>query len=101
GEKMLDVYKRMQNAILKIVQENRGKTIVISSHGCAIRNYLCFAMFGTIEKIYDVPWQENTAISKIEFDDLIPKVIYAGRCTHLSDDQKTIFNQNWQKKQKM
>ena len=43
GESMQQVFERMKNSILSIVNDNLHKTIAVISHGCAIRNFLCYA----------------------------------------------------------
>ena len=66
---MRHVYERMKRAVLEIAEKNQGKQICITSHGCAIRNFLCWAMGKPIEKINEVDWCDNTAVSIIDFDD--------------------------------
>ena len=40
GETMIEVYERVSEAIMRIVREHRGETIVIASHGTAIQTFL-------------------------------------------------------------
>ena len=40
GESCRDVYNRMVKTISEIVEQNRGRTIVIVSHGFALQNYI-------------------------------------------------------------
>ena len=98
GESMKNVYERMKKAITAIVSENKGKTVAVVSHGCAIRNYLCYANKMPHEKICTLEWADNTAISKIEFDDdLEPTVIFQNDSSHLSDEDATIRFETWWK----
>lgn len=69
GEKMRELYDRIWNAFAEIVRENSGKTIVVSSHGVAVRNLICRITKGSVEKLNEVAWSENTAVSKFVFDD--------------------------------
>lgn len=99
GESMRQVYDRMSGAILKIVSENVGKRIVVTSHGCSIRNFLCFAKGWGFEKLDDVDWCDNTAISVIEFDeDLRPNIVIENDAGHLNDDIATFAQQSWWKR---
>ena len=96
GEPMRHVYARMQRAVLEIVKENLEKTICITSHGCAIRNFLCWAMGKPIEEINDVDWCDNTAVSLIEFDTALnPTVVLANDASHLTQETSTLAKQGW------
>ena len=74
-EGMEETANRMYNYILKIVKENEGKTILISSHGVAIEAFL--------RKIENIKFryerekfcQYNVAINELEFEDNEFKII--------------------------
>ena len=98
GEPMRHVYERMKCAVLEIVEKNQGKQICITSHGCAIRNFLCWAMGKPIEQINEVDWCDNTAVSIIDFDDAFePTVVLANDASHLSGETSTFSKQTWWK----
>lgn len=98
GESMREVYSRMWEGITDIVNKNRGKTICITSHGCAIRNFLCCALHKSIEEINDVGWCDNTAISVIDFDDnLNSNVVKMNDASHLTSDVSIFAHQTWWK----
>ncbi|MGN0553956.1 MAG: histidine phosphatase family protein [Oscillospiraceae bacterium] len=98
GESMTEVYERMKTAIADIVRENQGKTIVVVSHGCALRNYLAFAEFGTADRLGDVGWSDNTAVSLIEYDDsFTPKIIFKNDSSHLPPEASTLAFSRWSK----
>lgn len=98
GESMKEVYDRMKNAITSIVAENKGKTIAVVSHGCSIRNFLCFANRMPLKEINKIEWCDNTAISKIEFnDDLEPTVVYQNDSSHLMNSDESLQSQAWWK----
>ena len=98
GEPMRQVYDRMSRALLGIVQENLGKSICITSHGCAIRNLLCWAMGKPIELLNTVDWCDNTALSMLEFDEnLHPRVVTANDGSHLDPEISTFSKQSWWK----
>lgn len=100
GEAMVSVYERIYNAVLDIVHENRGKTIAIVSHGCAIRNLMCRVKGLPIEQLNDIEWCDNTAVSVIDFDDNdVPTLVVEGDSSHLSDELSTLNRQSWWKKE--
>ena len=99
GETMAEVYQRITAAVLEIVRENPGKTVAVVSHGCAIRNFLTFAKGLPVEGIAQTGWCDNTAVSKIEFDEkLSPKLVYENETGHLAEETKTFARQLWWKK---
>ncbi len=96
GETMRTVYSRMWEAVTDIVRDNEGKTVCVTSHGCAIRSFLCHALNKPIEKINDVDWCDNTAISTIDFDtDLQSKVIAINDASHLTPEISIFSQQTW------
>lgn len=98
GESMVEVYNRIGETVDRLVRENEGKTIVLVSHGCAIRNYLCRANGWEIEKLRDVMWSENTAVSLIEYDETFtPSVIFQNDVTHLEPGLCLMAAQSWWK----
>lgn len=98
GENMTQVYERMKAAVDDIVKKNIGKTIVVVSHGCALRNYLSFAEFGSPDRLGDVGWSDNTAVSLIEYDDESkPKIIFKNDSSHLPPDASTLAFSRWSK----
>lgn len=98
GETMREVYERIWNAVLLIVKKNPNKTILITSHGCAIRNFICHAMGLPLENLRDVSWIENTAVSTVDFDDdLKPHVIKFNDFSHLDESTLTLGKTGWWK----
>lgn len=96
GEKMTDVFERMKKTVGRIVRENEGKTIVIVSHGCALRNYLCYANGDDITHLKDVGWSDNTAVSLVEYDENFnPHIIFKNSSDHLDDGLSTLAHSNW------
>lgn len=98
GESMQELYDRIWNTILKIVKANPGKTIAVTSHGCAIRNFLCRAAGGPIEKLSEMDWCDNTAVSIVDFDDgLRPHIRLMNDASHLTGESSTFAKQTWWK----
>lgn len=99
GESMKQVYDRMKASIDKIVRSNINKTIAVISHGCAIRNYLCFANNMEFEVLDSIKWCDNTGISKLEYDNnFVPSIVFQNDASHLDTQNSTLQNQNWWKK---
>lgn len=96
GESMTQVFERMSSAVDEIVRENAGRTIAVVSHGCALRNYFCFAKGLPIERITDSEWSDNTAVSLITYDGCFkPCIAYLNDNSHLDDDTSTLLRQQW------
>lgn len=84
GESMAEVYARVKKALLHIVSGNVNKTICIVSHGCAIRNMMCFAYGFEVKDIDKVPLGTNTSVNVVEFDDdFKPSVIVSNDTGHI------------------
>ncbi len=95
GEKMTEVFARMKSAVDKIAAENEGKTIAVVSHGCALRNFLCYAMGKPISALKDVGWSDNTAVSLVEYESGVPKIIFKNNNDHLTEELSTLSKSKW------
>ncbi|MDD5952348.1 MAG: histidine phosphatase family protein [Oscillospiraceae bacterium] len=96
GETMTHLYNRIYSAVLQIARENQGKTVFVVSHGCAIRNLLCRLKYNDINRLNDVAWCDNTAISYIDFDeDLRPTLTMESDASHLDETTSTLAHQVW------
>ncbi|MFT9078050.1 histidine phosphatase family protein [Ethanoligenens sp.] len=99
GEPMRQVYARMWETITGIARKHPGKTVGITSHGCAIRNYLCHAHSWPIERLNDVSWCDNTAVSIIEYrNDGQIAVTMENDVSHLDGELSTFAKQDWWRK---
>lgn len=100
GEAMTDVYKRMSETITAIAKEHQGKRICIASHGCSIRNFLCFAKGFDVSSVNDVEWCDNTGICVIEYDEKFkPSIVVENDSNHIPKDISTFQSQSWWKKE--
>lgn len=68
GEAMREVYSRMAEALTEIAAAHPDETVAVASHGCAIRNALCWAKGWPIERLSEVAWCDNTGVSVLRFD---------------------------------
>lgn len=96
GDSMCDVWKRMTEALARIERENRGKTVAVVSHGCALRNFLCFVEFGDAERLGDVGWADNTAVSCVRYDtEKGWSLVFKNDSSHLPEALSTLRTSRW------
>jgi probable phosphoglycerate mutase len=102
GESSVQVFERMISAVGRIARENQNKTVVIASHGFAIRCFLCYANGHNLDYLTELEWADNTAISLVEYDDSFNiRVIYQNNSDHLDSTTSTLANQTWWKEEKL
>ena len=97
GEAMTAVYERMRRALTDIAAAHPGGTVAAASHGCAIRNALCWAHGWPIEHLNEVAWCDNTAVAVLEFDGTQPRLGLFNDASHLNEDLSTLSKQAWWK----
>ena len=84
GEHMSEVYARVWSSITDIVKANPDSTVAVASHGAAIRCLICRVTEGSIKNLKFVNWSDNTAVSKLIFDeDMNCRVEYLNDASHL------------------
>lgn len=84
GESAEQVYNRMIAAVTDIVSRNAGKTLVIVSHGMALRTYICSIKTHELSRIGELSWLGNTAVTYVEYDDeLNAEIKYFNDTSHL------------------
>ncbi|MDR0987423.1 MAG: histidine phosphatase family protein [Ruminococcus sp.] len=91
GEAMTEVYGRAEAVLRQIVSICEGKTAVIVSHGCTIRNIVCHIKYGDIKRLRDVDWSKNTGVTYAEFDGSW-KLIFENDLSHLPEDKSGSFS---------
>lgn len=91
GETMAQVYERVKKALLEIIEANKGRTVCVVSHGCAIKNMMCFAHGWELTRIGEVPLGTNTSVNVVGFsDELEPRIIIENYTDHLQNDSLMI-----------
>ncbi|MCI9413742.1 MAG: histidine phosphatase family protein [Clostridiales bacterium] len=103
GESMRAVYERMAAALTDIARRYEGKTVAVASHGCAIRNALCWMRGWPVERLNEVPWADNTSVALLEFDDHphgepSRRIVYENDNSHLGKEISTFEKQSWWRK---
>lgn len=91
GESTRELYRRIVATVIELARENLGKTILITSHATPIRAIDCFSRGWGEERIGDVKFVKNSAISIFEYDENknIISPVLVGSTEHLGDDMTT------------
>ena len=91
GESMIEVYERVSKAMTELARENDGKTIVVVSHGCAIRTFAHFVTGLPAEEM-GTGTVNNAAVSKFLYNPKTDRftVEYREDDSHLPTELKTI-----------
>ena len=84
-------------ALTEIAAAHPGETVAVASHGCAIRNALCWAKGWPIERLSEVAWCDNTGVSVLRFDRDRVELILENDNTHLNEELSTFAKQTWWK----
>lgn len=96
GESMKEVYSRISRTALFLAKRHRRQTVALSSHGCALRNLLCWASGRPVERLNEVPLSGNTAVSLIEVDSGgRPSVVFWNDESHLDPALRTTVKRKW------
>ena len=65
GETFFEVQQRMMEALRELAQRHEGQTVVIVSHGAAIRTVLCDVLGMDLNRLWAIR-QSNTAVNILE-----------------------------------
>lgn len=84
AETALQAQQRLENALIRIGTENKGKTVAAASHGYAIRMLLGKLQGYTMENMGQSPQEGNTAVSLLELEDGQLRLIYRSDTSHLA-----------------
>ena len=95
GEKMTEVYARMAAALCDLAAAHDGQTIAIASHGCAIRNALCFAHGKPIECLQEIGWSDHTAVSLLLWEAGEWHVLSESDSSHLPNGSSKAEKTSW------
>lgn len=90
GETMAEVYTRVNAALDRIISENRGKTIVITTHGGVLRNLYARVAYGNIEGIRNSQVFGNTSVSLLTEEDGKLSFSYTGDDSHLPEQLRRV-----------
>lgn len=101
GESVSEVYNRTTEVFNRIIDVNKGKAIGIFSHGCAIRILMCYIKSIPLERIEEVLWSDNTAITCVQISENGKmKIVYENDYVHIMNNEETKANHMWWGEQK-
>lgn len=88
GESTRELYRRIVATVTKIARENDGKTILLASHATPIRAIDCYSRGWGEERIGDVKFVRNSAISIFEYDETKNTIspVLVGATDHLCEE---------------
>ena len=87
SESCRGVYARTAEALDDIIKSNPGKTVAVVSHGCSLRNLLCYAMGYKIEEMDKVSWLGNASITQMIFEGGAPgQLQYINDQSHITPE---------------
>ena len=69
GESMRELYVRIGDALDRIVDTYRGKTVLVVTHATPIRCLHCRAVFGTVDRMGESDWFPNASFTVLEVED--------------------------------
>ena len=96
GDAMREVYERIWRGLLAVVRDHRGQTVCVVSHGSAIRCAVCRMLYGTIDRLGDTPWSDNTGFTTVDFtDDDTPCIVSLNDASHLTPETSSMAKQDW------
>ena len=88
GETMAQVYERVNAALDKIIQDNAGKRVVITTHGGVLRNLYARVSFGCLEGIRQSQVFGNTGVSLLQEERGFLRWVYTNSLSHLPEDMR-------------
>lgn len=95
GEPMRSVYERMKAALLDIASSCDGQQVAVVSHGCAIRNALCFVKGLPVDQLNRVGWCDNTGICIFQTEGGIWRILAENDHAHLTGEASPAEKSSW------
>lgn len=87
GEPMWHAYERIWNTVKRIAAENDGKTVACATHGGVMRCLHCRLLLGDINRLSEMGWSDNTAVTLLRFDkDNKVEVVFYNDSSHLPEE---------------
>ena len=95
GEHLPAVRDRMVAALHEMAQAHPDGTIAVFSHGMAIRLTVGTLQGLSLHEINGTGHAENTAVSKLEYENGTFRVIYRDDASHLTEELMSLKKQAW------
>ncbi len=86
GETMEQVYERVNRALDDICRRDRGKTVVVATHGGVLRNLYARITYGSLSGIRNSQVFGNTSVSLAEEKDGVIAWRYCNDISHLPEE---------------
>ena len=100
GESAIGLQTRIKNKIFDLVKKNPKKAICVTSHGMAIKSFLCYAHGMDLANMRQVKWCDNTAVSAMDFSDIGDiTFVWENDNSHLDEQTSTVMKQRWWQKE--
>ena len=97
GEYLPDVRERMIGALREIAEAHPNGTAAVFSHGMAIRLTVGTLQGLSLHEIDGTGHAENTAVSRLEYENGAFRVAYRDDASHLENGLQTLKRQAWLK----
>lgn len=96
GETIMESGVRALEEMRRIARDEDGKTVVVVSHGSAIRGMLTRALGLRDDEMMQVGWGDNTCVAKMIFhDDGSIEIPYRNDNSHLPKELSTFHSLKW------
>ena len=97
GEQLPAVRERMLSALREIAEAHPNGTVAVFSHGMAIRLTVGTMQGLSLHEIDGTGHAENTAVSRLEYENGAFRVVYRDDASHLTDELMSLKRQAWLK----
>lgn len=95
GENFQELRERLVGTLTKLAIQHDGETIVVVSHGMALRNSMAAIQGFSVEEGAQVPHCDNTGVSLVEYDSGRWRIVFQNDNTHLDESLSTFAGQKW------
>ncbi len=86
GESVADLYTRVNNEVLRIVAENRGKNILIATHATPIRVMTCVWKGLPVSEMGQTSWVNNASVTIVDYDENNqPEIVAYNLADHIGE----------------
>lgn len=85
GESVVELSERIYRTVLKIAEENDGKTVLIATHATPVRVMECICRQLPIAEMKNISWVSNASVTELQYDSGNWKIIKCGYDEHLAE----------------
>ena len=85
GESVQELAKRIHTELIKLAEENEGKTVVVATHATPIRCIQCLWQGMTFDQMKDIPWATNASVTEAVYENGKFEFVCLSKDEHLSD----------------